>query len=112
MAQQEPIQLATMKFRVRSSVAMSCGVDHSCGSDLVLLWLWWRPEAVAPIRPLAWEPPCAMGAALKRPKKKGKKKEGGRKKKSADLKSKKKKKKEYMNIHIHSEKISRNIQMK
>ena len=30
--------------------------------------------AVAPIRPLAWEAPCAMGTALKRPKKKKKKK--------------------------------------
>ena len=32
--------------------------------------------AAAPIRPLAWEPPCATGVALKRPppKKKGKEK--------------------------------------
>ena len=30
--------------------------------------------AVAPIRPLAWEPPYAMGEALKRTKKKEKKK--------------------------------------
>ena len=34
--------------------------------DLALLWLWCRPAAPAPIRPLAWEPPCAAGAALKR----------------------------------------------
>ena len=33
--------------------------------DLVLLWLWSRPAAIAPIRPLAWEPPYAMGVALK-----------------------------------------------
>ena len=33
--------------------------------DLVLLWLWCRPAAVAPIRPLVWELPCAVGAALK-----------------------------------------------
>ena len=33
--------------------------------DLALLWLWHRPAAVAPIRPLAWEPPYAAGAALK-----------------------------------------------
>ena len=32
---------------------------------LALLWLWCRPAAVAPIGPLAWEPPYAMGAALK-----------------------------------------------
>ena len=36
--------------------------------DLVLLWLWRRPAATAPIRPLAWEPPHAIGAALKRQK--------------------------------------------
>ena len=29
--------------------------------DPVLLWLWCRPAAVALIRPLAWEPPYAMG---------------------------------------------------
>jgi len=28
-----------------------------------LLWLWRRPVATAPIRPLAWEPPYAAGAA-------------------------------------------------
>ena len=33
--------------------------------DLALLWLWCRPAAVAPIGPLAWEPPYATGAALK-----------------------------------------------
>ena len=36
---------------------MSCGVGHRHGSDLVLLWLWCRPAAVAPIRELAWESP-------------------------------------------------------
>ena len=36
--------------------------------DLALLWLWCRSAAVAPIRPLDWEPPCATGAALKRKK--------------------------------------------
>ena len=39
------------------------------GSDLVLLWLWRRPAATAPIGPLAWEPPYATGAAPKRQKK-------------------------------------------
>ena len=43
---------------------MSCGVGHRHGSDLTLLWC--RPAAVAPIQPLAWEPPYATGAALKR----------------------------------------------
>ena len=44
---------------------MSCGVGGRRGSDLVLPWLWYRPATTAPIRPLAWEPPYAMGAALK-----------------------------------------------
>ena len=33
--------------------------------DLALPWLWCRLAATAPIRPLAWEPPYAVGAALK-----------------------------------------------
>ena len=34
--------------------------------DPVLLWLWCRLAAAAPIRPLAWELPYAVGVALKR----------------------------------------------
>ena len=49
---------------------MNCGLDHRRGSDPVLLWLWPRLAATAPIQPLAWESPYAMGAALKRQKKK------------------------------------------
>ena len=45
---------------------MSCGVGHIHGSDPALLWLWRRPVATAPIRPLAWESPYASGAALKK----------------------------------------------
>ena len=41
--------------------------------DPALLRLWHRPVAAALIRLLAWEPPYAMNAALKRPKKKKKK---------------------------------------
>ena len=52
---------------------MSCGVGLRCGSDLALLWLWRRLAAVAPILPLAWEPPYAAGAAVKRQKDKRKK---------------------------------------
>ena len=48
---------------------MSCGVGHRRGMDLVLLWLWCRPEAEALTQPVAWEPTCAVGAALKRKKK-------------------------------------------
>ena len=43
---------------------------------LALLWLWRRLVAIAPIRPLAWEPPYAAGAApemAERQKKKKKK---------------------------------------
>ena len=29
----------------------------------MLLWLWSRRAAAAPIQPLAWEPPYAAGAA-------------------------------------------------
>jgi len=48
---------------------VSCGVGCRRGSDPAL-WLWLTPEATAPIRPLAWEPPYAVGTALKRQKKK------------------------------------------
>ena len=45
--------------------------------DPGLLWLWCKLAAIAPIRPFAWEPPYAMGVALKRQKKKKKKGGGG-----------------------------------
>ena len=48
-----------------SVVAMSCNVGHRQGSDPALLWLWCRPAAVALIQPIAWEPPYAVGVALK-----------------------------------------------
>ena len=32
-----------------SSVAVSCGIGHRCGSDPVLLWLLRRLAATAPI---------------------------------------------------------------
>ena len=43
---------------------MGCGVGRTGGSDPTLLWLWRRPAATAPSRPLAWEPPYATGVAL------------------------------------------------
>ena len=49
---------------------MSYGVGQRCVSDLALLWLWHRLVAANLIRPLAWEPPYAVGKALKRQKKK------------------------------------------
>ena len=53
---------------------MSCGVGCRRGSDPVLLWLWRRLVAIAPIRPLAWEPPYAAGAAQEMAKRQKKKK--------------------------------------
>ena len=42
---------------------MSCGVGQRHGSDLAWLGLWlWRRL----IQPLAWDPPYAAGAALRR----------------------------------------------
>ena len=45
---------------------MSYSVGPRLSSDLSLLWLWYRTVATAPIQPLAWELPYAVGAALKR----------------------------------------------
>ena len=58
----------------RLGVAVSCGVGCRRGSDPALLWIWRRPVATAPIRPLAWEPPYAVGAAQEKGKKTKKKK--------------------------------------
>ena len=49
---------------------MSCGIGRRRSSHPMLLWLWHRQAAVAPIQPLAWEHPYATGVALKRQKKK------------------------------------------
>ena len=48
---------------------MSCGVGRRLGSDPAWLWLWRRPGATAPIRPLAWESPYAAGMAQEMAKK-------------------------------------------
>ena len=52
-----------------------------------MLWLWCRPAATAPMRPLAWEPPYAAGAALekKRKKKKDKTTKRGREEKRCEI---------------------------
>ena len=55
---------------LRTQCSVSCGVGHRCSSDPALLWLWRRPAAAALIRPLAWEPPYAVGAAQEMAKKK------------------------------------------
>ena len=57
-----------------SSIVVSCDVGHRRGLDLALLWLWHRLATAALIQPLDWEPPYAMGVALKSGKK-GEKKE-------------------------------------
>ena len=56
-----------------SGVVVSCGVGRRHGLNPVLLWLWYRLAATALIGPVAWQPPYAEGAALKRKKKKKKK---------------------------------------
>ena len=67
---------------------MSCGVGHRHGLDLMLLRLWWRPVAPAPIGPLAGESPYAAGTVLKRPKNKTKQNKQTNKKQKQKSKSK------------------------
>ena len=62
MAQWKRIQLGTMSLRVRSLASRS-GLKIRCCREL-----WCRPAATAPIRPLTWEPPYAMGAGLEKTK--------------------------------------------
>ena len=52
---------------------VSCGVGRRQGSDPMLLWLWCKPAAAAPIQPLAWELPYVADVAPQK-KTKGKKK--------------------------------------
>jgi len=52
---------------------MSSGVGCRHGLDMALLWLWHRLAATAPIQPLTWEPPYAVGVALKKEKRKKRK---------------------------------------
>ena len=53
---------------------MSCGVGCRLGLAPALLWLWHRPKAIAPIRPLAWESPYAAAVALEKAKRQKRKK--------------------------------------
>ena len=65
---------------------MSCvGCRHSL--DPALLWLWCRVVATAPTRPLPWEPPYVVGAALEKTKKKKKKEKKKKKSKSLKIKT-------------------------
>ena len=45
-------------------------MGHRHSSDPTLLWLGHRLAATASIGPLAWESPCASGAAIEKTKKK------------------------------------------
>ena len=51
-------------------LALSWASGKGCrhGSHPKLLWQWRRLAATAPIRPLAWELPYAIGVALKQTK--------------------------------------------
>ena len=76
MAQRQQTRLASVRMWLQSLAVLgelrisSCGVGGRCSLDLAWLWLWCRMAAAALIRPLAWEPPGAAGAALKTKKRK------------------------------------------
>ena len=60
VAQWKQIWLASMRAKVWSLALVSrLKIWHCCE-------LWCRPAATAPIQPLAWESPYAVGAALKK----------------------------------------------
>ena len=52
-------------LRIRYCCELWCRSQTWLGSD-VAVWLWCRSVATAPMRPLAWDPTDAMGAALKK----------------------------------------------
>ena len=83
MVQRKQIQLGTMRMRIRYLASLSGLRIQRCrelwsrsqwSSDPAWLWLWRRLAATASISPLAWEPPYAMRASLRRDKKAKKKK--------------------------------------
>ena len=89
MAQQKQIQLVSMS----SIPGLAQWVkDHRLASDPELLWLWCRPSATAPIRPLAWKLPYAAGKTLKSKKERERGKEGSKEGGSEGRKEGKKKK--------------------
>ena len=59
-------RLGTMRLLVRSLALLSGLKLRRCHV------LWYRPAAIAPTQPLAWEPPYARGGPLKIQKKKKK----------------------------------------
>ena len=67
MAQQKRIWLVSTRTQLQSLLRHCCELwcRSQTHSDPMLLWLWRRLAAVATIRPLGWEPPYAVGVALK-----------------------------------------------
>ena len=74
VVQRKRIRLGTMRLWVRSLASFSGLVIRGCHELWCRLqtqlrsgtaWLWRRPAATDPIRPLAWEPPYAAGVAQK-----------------------------------------------
>ena len=61
MAQWKQTRVVSMRIQVQSP-----GLAQWV-KDLVLLWLWCRSSATAPIRPLAWEPPGKKKKRVKSP---------------------------------------------
>ena len=60
-------------LRIQRYRELWCGCRFGLDPLLLWLWLWCRPAAAALIGPLAWEPPCDVGEALKIQKTKDKK---------------------------------------
>ena len=58
-------QWCTNPTSIHEDVGLIPGLAQ-CVKALAWLWLWCRPASTAPIRPRAWEPLYAAGAALKR----------------------------------------------
>ena len=77
MAQQKWTWLISMRIRVRSLaslsglriiIAVSCGVGHRCSLDLVLPWLWHRPQLQLHFNPYSGNFQCHIpyaSAAIK-----------------------------------------------
>ena len=62
------VQLQALLSGLRIRHCHKCGIGHKCSSDLVLLWLWHRLAAAAPV----WTPSLGTAsytthAALKKP---------------------------------------------
>ena len=69
--QQKLAQYCKLTIILKKECSVGCRHD----SDPMLLWLQHRPAATALIRPLAWDPPYAVGAALEKARRLKKKKE-------------------------------------